>query len=782
MACTHELLRMLAGGVCPECGPAAIPVELAASAILPDRDLELGSNGLDGLPFPSGKMVSEFGLFSVAADGVLAVQSAREEEHHAQVVEPGGTPTQSDADKKARVDGASPSPPTTVCPSDVEPSPLNAPSEEAHGPVSEDPDMGSASGKLDTPAPEYMRRPLRTLTREEAVRLLLRLQARRMKADFATFIKGPGGLGVDGAWNVLEGETVLEWNFHHDAFCMHAQIMIEEWFLAGLPADKVGPTLDAWATMGRPYVAGYREHWLKPSDPELPELERGCGGGKYKQRANDLAINVGPISLKSRIFMVFLPAWVWISLSSSWEVCCSSGTPSNVSRDSLACRDLVQSAWYRETFDVEWQIRDDLNRVDKWGIGIRQENGSWLPLGSREARGSSGSVTGIHADAVLLDDPDDAAKVWSESERRDTMAFWLALGNRFKDLKRPVRMVIQQNLHEEDLSMRAVGAGAPRLAIPVEFDPDRRSKLVTAPFGWVDPRTTKGELIHELRFPPEVLTAERKRLGTHGFEAQYNCNPSPLEGGLIQRVWFNFFRIVDEESVDKLEQLAPRPTGCKARDKVPAYILERRKRRLGQRQGSLDLDSLTVTVDATFGSTTATASAVGLLVIGNKALRRFLFEDKTKPMTFLETCAAIRALIKRWPAKRLLIELKANGASIIESLRKEMQDGELIGPEGEPVTVVIEPITPEGGKESRAAAMVPELEAGNLYLLDGAPWLEEFVGEVCVFPNAKRDDRVDALSQHMTYYREPDVVSKWKKLGATANLKSVGRPLPSMGQ
>ena len=41
-----------------------------------------------------------------------------------------------------------------------------------------------------------------------------------------------------------------------------------------------------------------------------------------------------------------------------------------------------------------------------------------------------------------------------------------------------------------------------------------------------------------------------------------------------------------------------------------------------------------------------------------------------------------------------------------------------------------------------------------MYLLDGEPWLEEFIAELCVFPAGKRDDRVDSLSQLMTYFRE----------------------------
>lgn len=764
--CPHELLRMLAGGVCPECGPGAIPAELSARVDAPTHADQ-----------PTD-WAARMRAYSVADDGALLVESAGEPvggpDHEALTSDgaetprvvlteesPGwsGGPMQRDAQVAAHAaDGPRfvSVPPTTVRPAGVEPSPQQVPPAEAHGPEPSSSD-----------APAYMRQPLRTLTREEAVRLLLRLQARRMRADFRAFIRGPEGDGIGGAWEVIEGETVLEWNFHHDAFCQHAQMMVEEWYLAGLPRKKIEPTLELWARQGRPYVASYRAHWERPAHefeltPDGKTQVFGCGRGDYKQRATDLAVNVGPISLKSRIYMVFLIPWVWISLTARFEAFCSSGTPSNVSRDSLACRDLAISPWYRETFDIDWTIRPDLDRVDKWGTTAG---------GSREARGAGSSVTGIHADAILLDDPDDAKKVWSESERREIGLYWDALGNRLKDPKRPLRFIIQQNLHEEDLSTRCIARGMPRLAIPVEFDPDRRARLYTAPFGWVDPRKVKGDLIHPVRFPPEVLAKERVRLGTHGFEAQYNCNPSPLEGGLIQRVWFNFFRVVDEEAGDKpqeLEQLPPRPTGCKPRDKSPAYVLGRKRRKLGQRVGALDLDTLTISVDATFGATNATSSAVGLLVIGNKGLRRFVFEDRTKPMTFLETCAAIRALIKRWPAKRILIELKANGASIIESLTKEMQDGELKGPDGESVTVVIEPITPEGGKESRAAAMVPEIEAGNVYLLDGAFWLEDFVGEVCVFPNAKRDDRVDALSQHMTYYRESDVVGKWKKMGSTA--------------
>ena len=129
-----------------------------------------------------------------------------------------------------------------------------------------------------------------------------------------------------------------------------------------------------------------------------------------------------------------------------------------------------------------------------------------------------------------------------------------------------------------------------------------------------------------------------------------------------------------------------------------------------------------------------------------------ILDDRTKPLTFLETVKELRQVVADWGPTRILVEKKANGAAIIEQLAALMAAGQLLGPDGKPTHVIVEPIEPEGGKESRASAMVPTLEAGLVYLLDGAPWIDAFLGEVCRFPYGRRDDRVDALSQLLTHY------------------------------
>lgn len=782
IACPHHMLRSLAGGVCPVC-PQRIgsnPVD-GSPMIVPGSSS--GGANYEALTKPPGVHVIPPALVGASADGAPVIGS------HPGM---GG----------AIAPGSSPGLLPTIRPPLVEPSPPEAPSGEAHGfderAAREQQNQIGAEDHVEPAAPDYLKQPLRTLTRAEATELLTRLRARRMRARLSTFIRGPDGTGKLGAWHVLE-DGELDWNFHHDAICDHVQLMFEEWELAGIKSPlEIERKLTEWrvaAELDRAFdpagcerriaqVEGMRAHWLRPTDqfvevvtPTGTNKIYGCGGKRYQKRNDDLAINVGPISLKSRIVMVFALAWMWLR-NPGWEVFCSSGTPSNVSRDSIATRDLVTNKWYRDTFGITWTIKADLDRVDKWGTTAG---------GSREARGAGTSVTGIHADALLLDDPDDAAGVWSEAERRNIMLFWKALGNRLKDPTRPVRIIVQQNLHEEDLSTRTVADGMPRLAIPVEFTLADRTKYYTAPFAWVDPRDLDGALLQASRFTAQYLADERVRLGTHGYEAQYNCNPRPIGGGMISRTWYGFFRIEDPTEDQKVDP-RPRPTGCRGSGGEYGTILEhptytiKRKRNAPNRNevewlnvskgtlaGELMLDWFTLSVDATFGSLKESASAVGLITVGGAGMRRFVFDDTTEPMTFHATVKAIKLLIRKWPIKRVLIEKKANGAAVIDELKLLLADGSVLGPDGRAATVVVEEVEVDGGKESRAAAMVPSIEAELWYLYEGAPWLERYLGELTTFPHSKRNDRVDATSQLASYYREPDVVSRWKKLAGQSN-------------
>lgn len=473
------------------------------------------------------------------------------------------------------------------------------------------------------------------------------------------------------AWHVLEPMGV-EWNWHLDALCKNVQGMLAEWL-------------------------------HRRDDPT------------YVMRWQNLVVNICPSTLKSRIIMVFAVSWMWLRCP-TWSCLCVSVNPANVTRDAEACRDLVTSRWYRETFGVTWKIRDDIDSKAKFATTAG---------GTRYSRGLISKFTGIHVDAIFLDDPDDAHDVHSDAARRERAGKWESIGNRVNDQRHCVRVISQQRVHVDDCTGDVLSRGGYlHASYPLEYHEPQRCD---SPF-YRDPRAKEGEILHELRFTAEVIAAERVRLGTAGFEAQYNQNPEPIEGGMLKRAWFRFCRIEGVPTGD-----AKRPEGCSGSECYIIPVTEDRK---------LKVDWLAISVDASFGSLTETASAVSVQLIAGIGPKRFVLRDRTKPRNFNDTKQAIRVMRDEFGSQvtHILIEKKANGAAIIEDLQLEF-----------PGVIALEV---DGGKESRASAMSPAIEASGVYLLDGEEWLKEWIGEVCLFPGGKRDDRVDVLSQTMSYFRE----------------------------
>jgi predicted phage terminase large subunit-like protein len=43
------------------------------------------------------------------------------------------------------------------------------------------------------------------------------------------------------------------------------------------------------------------------------------------------------------------------------------------------------------------------------------------------------------------------------------------------------------------------------------------------------------------------------------------------------------------------------------------------------------------------------------------------------------------------------------------------------------------------------------VSSGNVYLPEGAPYLDDFIEECAAFPNGANDDQVDSMSQALLY-------------------------------
>lgn len=222
-----------------------------------------------------------------------------------------------------------------------------------------------------------------------------------------------------------------------------------------------------------------------------------------------------------------------------------------------------------------------------------------------------------------------------------------------------------------------------------------------------------GEALWPERVNLATLSALRKGLGEYAFAALFQQRPSPLEGGMFKRHWWRFYKTGASSST--------RPHGSTTLD--AGNFPER-------------LDQVVLSVDATFKDS-KTADNVSILAIGIKRADRYVLNNITRPMGFGATVEEILRAVQLHKPAKILIEDKANGPAIIDTLRSKVPG--------------IIPVTPVGGKASRAAAIEPQVESGNVYLPEGAHWNSAFIEEFAQFPNAKHDDQVDALSQALIY-------------------------------
>lgn len=146
-------------------------------------------------------------------------------------------------------------------------------------------------------------------------------------------------------------------------------------------------------------------------------------------------------------------------------------------------------------------------------------------------------------------------------------------------------------------------------------------------------------------------------------------------------------------------------------------------------------DKVLASWDCTFKDTDGTDYVVGQ-VWGKKDANTYLLAQHRERMSFTKTVQAVVDLRNQWPnAVEILIEDKANGPAVIDTLKSHVHG--------------ILPIEPDGSKLARAHAVTSYWEAGNVYLPhpDICPWIKGFVSELTAFPASANDDQVDAMTQ-----------------------------------
>lgn len=398
-----------------------------------------------------------------------------------------------------------------------------------------------------------------------------------------------------------------------------------------------------------------------------------------------LAINLPPGYSKSAIVNVFWPAWEW-SLGMPSRFIHAACVRDLATRDSNKISQLLESSWWC----ARWPVTK--RRASRAKNNFRLNHG-----GSRLALSKGSRATGQRGNRLALDDLHSVMEVYSPAQRNHAKSwFWKEFMSRLSSSDDPV-VVIGQRLHEDDIfsDMRAQEDWV-FLVLPSEYNPDlNRDPRYAHTYDRPDWRSERGELLHPQRFGAPALAAAKRAMGSFDYSAQHDQRPAPLVGGLFRRDDFKVY-----------SQAPPLST----------------------------LDEVVVSVDASF-TAEATSDHAAILVVGRAGPRAYLLEDRTGHHTFTETLVVIEELLDEYPGATVLLEKAANGHALDDVLRSRLG--------------VVRLVRPEGSKEGRAVAATVFVEAGLVWVPTERfwPWVKDFLDEVCGFPRARYDDRVDALTQ-----------------------------------
>lgn len=429
----------------------------------------------------------------------------------------------------------------------------------------------------------------------------------------------------------------------------------------------------------------------------IQEHLEAVSGGKIKR----LIINIPPRFMKSTMVGVQWPAWEWVTRP-SLQYLSASHADDLATRDAYKMRLLLRSDWYQERYKHVFAMQADQDAKTRY---VNTHNGQ------RVVTSIGSSPVGEGGNRLLVDDPHDPRKaMFSDPVRQTALDWWdNTMVTRYNNPKKDAAVIVMQRVHERDLCghLLAKEPGVwEHLRIPMRYeerDPDSKQPIkYETCLGRYDPRTTEGELLWPERFgEPEVRSLE-KSLGSYGTAAQLQQRPSPLGGGIFKRK--------DWQTYGALPQL----------------------------------EEWIMSVDCTFKDL-VTSDFVAIQVWGRKGANKFLVYRLKEKMGFAATVAAVKSVKAKFKKiSAVLIEDKANGSAVIETLATEI-----------PGVLAIEP---EGGKIARAYSVQPEHEAHNLFLPSEKidPDIETFLGEASSFPGAPNDDEVDAMTQAINWYRNRD--------------------------
>jgi predicted phage terminase large subunit-like protein len=471
---------------------------------------------------------------------------------------------------------------------------------------------------------------------------------------------------------------------------------------------------------GTPFVDGW------PLEAVCEHLEAVTFGEIRK-----ILINIFPGAMKSLLVDVFWPAWEWGPQGlAHLRYVAFSYSASITERDNLKMYDLISSAEYQALYSNEVQLRL------KGATKISNAKHGW-----KRASSVGGVGTGERGDRIILDDPHNVKESESDVVRGETVRWFReSMSSRLNNIDTGAIVVIMQRVHEDDVSGVILSLDLPyeHLCIPMHYvwDADEDGNPYSTSIGWVDPRWTpepddcNGVLAWEDRFPAHAVDELETTLGPYAAAGQLEQTPEARGGGVLKREYWQDWQ-----------------------GKFPSfsYIYASLDGAFTEDEQN-DPSAMTIwgVWENEYGH-----NRLMLVFAWQKWLQfegeKLVPEPGENQQEFLQRQMKEWGLVEwvahtcnYWKVDRLLIEAKATGISVAQSLQRRMKARNW--------SIQLEQV--KGDKVARAIAVQASFSQSMIWAPREREWCRKVIDEAAVFPFGKYKDLTDSVTQAVKHARD----------------------------
>jgi predicted phage terminase large subunit-like protein len=421
-------------------------------------------------------------------------------------------------------------------------------------------------------------------------------------------------------------------------------------------------------------------------------------------KCNRLIVEMPPQHGKSEHISVRLVCFL-LGINPDLKVVNTGYNLDHIKKYNVQSQRLISSPKYQAVFpNTKLRSMVDKNNFSNKGKFVENQNIFEIVQhkGSYKCVGVGGALTGSPADIAIVDDPFKDYEEARSQNRRDLVWNWYNSVFCSRLHSKSKIIIVQTRWHEDDLIGRVLNSNSTEKWDVLTL---RAIKEEKDDFPY-DKRKT-GQALWPNRFDLELLNNARLR-DNKTFVSLYQQKPAPDEGTIFKKDTFQFYPIAWDKQF-----------------KVTMSCLS---------------------VDAAFKDLNTSDFVVIQYWVATSCDKIIKIDTCKAKLSFTKTIEKIKEFNTKYKPKALLIEDKANGPAIIDSLKTNLKNTNII------------PINPKASKESRAWSVTPMFDARKIYFPQNSPWIDDYTNELLSFPNAKHDDQVDATTQALNYLKSKKIL------------------------